>query len=208
MLAREYLREHADEYRAALKNRGSKVDLDRFIELDGERRRTIARVEALKNQRNVASQEIAALKKNSHDASAQIEAMKRVGDEIKQFDARLAEVEEQLHAIELDLPNVPHASVPVGADESANRVERAWGEKPQFDFQPKAHWDIGEGLGILDFDRGAKVTGARFAFISGAGARLNRALIDLFLDQNSSRGYREIVPPYIVNAESLRGTGQ
>src|ERR1700719_1334008 len=208
MLAREYLREHADEYRAALKNRGAKVDLDRFVDLDGERRRTIARVETLKNQRNVASQEIATLKKNKQDAASQIEAMKRVGDEIKELDARLAEIEEQLRAIELDLPNVPHASVPVGTDESANRVERSWGEKPKFDFQPKPHWDIGEALGILDFDRGAKVTGARFAFISGAGARLNRALIEFFLDENTSRGYREMVPPFIVNADSLRSTGQ
>ena len=208
MLAREYLREHADEYRSALKNRGARVDLDRFVHLDGERRRTIARVETLKNQRNIASQEIATLKKKKQDAASQIEAMKRVGDEIKELDARLAEIEEQLRAIELDLPNVPHASVPVGTDESANRVERSWGEKPQFDFQPKPHWDIGEALGILDFDRGAKVTGARFAFISGAGARLNRALIEFFLDENTSRGYREMVPPFIVNADSLRSTGQ
>src|SRR5438132_4231104 len=208
MLAREYLREHADDYRVALKNRGSKVDLERFLELDAERRKTIARVETLKNQRNVASQQIAALKKSKQDASAQIDAMKRVGDEIKELDARLADIEEELRAIELELPNVPHETVPVGADESANRIERTWGEKPKFDFEPKAHWDVGEALGILDFDRAAKITGARFALISGAGARLNRALIDFFLEQNTSRGYREVVPPYIVNADSLRGTGQ
>ena len=208
MLAREYLRGHADEYRSALKNRGAKIDLDRFLQLDSERRQTIARVESLKNQRNVASQEIATLKKNKQDASAQIEAMKRVGDEIKELDARLGDIEEELRAIELDLPNVPHETVPVGPDESANRVERTWGEKPQFDFQPKAHWDIGEALGILDFDRAAKITGARFSLITGSGARLNRALIDFFLDQNTSRGYREVVPPFMVNADSLRGTGQ
>ena len=208
MLAREYLRENIDDYRIALKNRNARVDLDRFVDLDAERRRTITRVETLKNQRNVASQEIATLKKNKQDASAQIEAMKGVGDEIKALDARLAEIEEQLRAFELDLPNVPHASVPIGTDESANRVERTSGEKPKFEFQPKSHWDVGEALGILDFDRGAKVTGARFTFLSGGGARLNRALIDFFLDQNTSRGYREVVPPYIVNADSLRGTGQ
>ncbi len=208
MLAREYLRGHADEYRSALKNRGAKIDLDRFLQLDSERRQTIARVESLKNQRNVASQEIATLKKNKQDAAAQIEAMKRVGDEIKELDARLGDIEEELRAIELDLPNVPHETVPVGPDESANRVERTWGEKPQFDFQPKAHWDIGEELGILDFDRAAKITGARFSLITGSGARLNRALIDFFLDQNTSRGYREVVPPFMVNADSLRGTGQ
>jgi seryl-tRNA synthetase len=208
MLAREYLREHADDYRRALKNRGVTVDLDRFLKLDAERRTTIARVETLKNQRNVASQEIAALKKNKQDAAAQIEAMKRLGDEIKELDARLADIEEDLRTIELDLPNVPHETVPVGRDESANRVERTWGEKPKFDFVPKAHWDVGEGLGILDFDRAAKITGARFALITGAGARLNRALIDFFLDENTAGGYTEIVPPYIVNADSLRATGQ
>jgi seryl-tRNA synthetase len=106
------------------------------------------------------------------------------------------------------LPNVPHHSVPVGADETANRVERTWGEKPKFDFTPKPHWDIGEALGILDFDRAAKISGARFALIFGAGARLNRALIDFFLDQNTDRGYKEVVPPFIVNADSLRATGQ
>ncbi len=208
MLSREFLREHADDYRAALKNRGAKVDFDRFLDLDGKRRRTIAQVEMLKNQRNVASQEIATLKKNKQDATAQIDAMKRVGDEIKGLDERLAAIEEDLRALELGLPNVPHASVPVGADETANRVERTWGEKPNFDFTPKSHWDIGEALGILDFDRAAKISGARFALIFGAGARLNRALIDFFLDQNTDRGYKEVVPPYIVNADSLRATGQ
>jgi seryl-tRNA synthetase len=208
MLSREYLREHADDYRAALKNRGAKVDFDRFLDLEGERRRTIARVETLKNQRNVASQEIATLKKSKQDAAGQIEAMKRVGDEIKALDERLAAIEEDLHALELGLPNVPHHSVPVGADETANRVERTWGEKPKFDFTPKPHWDIGEALGILDFDRAAKISGARFALIFGAGARLNRALIDFFLDQNTDRGYKEVVPPFIVNADSLRATGQ
>ena len=208
MLSREYLRENADAYRAALKNRGSSADIERFVVLDADRRRIIAQVESLKNQRNVASQEIAALKKAKQDASAQIEAMKRVGDEIKQLDEGLGMIEDELRKLELELPNVPHESVPVGADESANRVERTWGEKPKFDFTPKAHWDLGEALGILDFDRGAKITGARFSLITGAGAKLNRALIDFFLDHASQRGYTEVVPPFIVNADSLRGTGQ
>ena len=208
MLSREYLREHADDYRVALNSRGAKVDFDRFLELDSERRRTIAHVETLKNQRNVASQEIAALKKNKQDAASQIDAMKHVGDEIKHLDERLAAIEEELRAIELGLPNVPDASVPIGADETANRVERTWEEKPKFDFTPKPHWDIGEALGILDFDRASKITGARFALMFGPGARLNRALIDFFLDHNTERGYKEVVPPYIVNADSLRSTGQ
>jgi seryl-tRNA synthetase len=208
MLSRETLRDRADEYRAVLKNRGMKVDFDRFLELDGERRRTIARVEGLKNQRNVASQEIAARKKSKQDATAQIEAMKRVGDEIKELDALLARIEEDLRNLELYLPNIPHDTVPVGVDETANRVERTVGEKRRFDFTPKPHWDIGEALGILDFDRAAKITGARFALITGAGARLNRALIDFMLDMDTTRGYTEVVPPFIVNADSLRGTGQ
>jgi seryl-tRNA synthetase len=208
MLSRDFLRERTDEYRRALQNRGAKPDLDRFLEVDAERRKTIARVEALKNQRNVASQEIATLKKNKQDASAQIEAMKSVGDEIKELDAQLATIEDDLRRLELDFPNVPHESVPVGPDESANRVERTWGSRPQFDFAPKAHWDLGESLGILDFDRGAKITGARFTLITGAGARLNRALVDFMLDMHAKRGYTEVVPPYIVNADSLRSTGQ
>lgn len=208
MLSREYLRERADEYRRALENRGTSVDLDRFLELDAQRRRTIARVETLKNQRNVASQEIAALKKSKQDASAQIEAMKRVGDEIKQLDEQLATIEVDLRTVELYFPNVTHESVPVGRDDTANRVERTWGEKPKFDFTPKPHWDIGEALGILDFERATKITGARFALIVGAGAKINRALIDFFLDENSERGYVEVVPPFIVNADSLRATGQ
>ena len=208
MLSRDYLREHADDYRRALKNRRSAVDLDRWLELDGERRRTIVQVEALKNQRNVASQEIASLKKSKQDASSQIEAMKRVGDEIRELDLQLAKFDEELQNAELYFPNVPHASVPVGDDETANRIERTWGDKPSFAFEPKAHWDLGEALGILDFDRATKITGARFSLIKGAGAKLNRALIHFMLDRQSERGYTEVVPPFMVNAESLRGTGQ
>jgi seryl-tRNA synthetase len=208
MLSREYLREHADDYRQALKNRNAKVDLERFLELDGERRRTIAQGEALKNQRNVASQEIAQLKKNKQDATAQIEATKRTGDEIKQLDERLAAIEEELKNLELYFPNVPHESVPVGTDESANRVERVWGERPSFDFTPKSHWDLGEALGILDFERATKITGARFAILYGAAAKLNRALMNFFLDVHAEQGYTEVLAPFIVNADSLRGTGQ
>ncbi len=208
MLSREYLREHADEYRQALKNRGATVDIERFLELDAERRRTIARVEALKNQRNVASQEIAALKKAKQDASSQIEAMKGVGEEIKQLDERLGQIEAELSNLELYFPNVADRSVPVGTDESANRVERHWGSRPAFDFAPKSHWDLGEALGILDFDRASKITGARFSILYGAAAKLNRALINFMLDVHAEQGYTEVLPPFIVNSDSLRGTGQ
>jgi seryl-tRNA synthetase len=207
MLSREYLRERTDDYRTALKNRGTTVDLERFLELDAERRRTITQVEALKAQRNNASQEIAQLKKAKQDASAQIEAMKRVGDEIKQLDERLAAVEDELRNLELYFPNVPDASVPVGPDDSANRVEREWGTKPRFDFDPKPHWDLGEALGILDFERAAKITGARFTVLNGAGAQLSRAVMNFMLDQHGKRGYTEVLTPFMVNADSLRGTG-
>ncbi len=208
MLAREYLRENADQYRTALKNRGATVDIERFLELDAERRRIIVQVEALKNQRNVASQEIAKLKKAKQDASAQIDAMKHVGDDIKQLDEHLGVIEDELRNLELYFPNVLHETVPVGADEKANRVERLWGEKPKFTFAPKAHWDIGESLGILDFDRAAKITGARFTVLFGAAAKLNRALMNFMLDLHEEQGYIEVLPPFMVNADSLRGTGQ
>src|SRR5260370_12728270 len=207
MLSREYLREHADEYRQALKNRGATVDIERFLELDAERRRTIARVETLKNQRNVASQEIAALKKSKQDASAQIEAMKGVGDEIKSLDERLAAVEQELKNLELGFPNVPHESVPVGPDETANRVERTWGEKPQFDFTPKPHWDIGEALGILDFDRAVKSTGTRSTVLYGPAAKLSRAVRAFMLGSHGVGGYTEVLTPFMVNDNSLTGTG-
>jgi seryl-tRNA synthetase len=162
----------------------------------------------LKAQKNAASQEIATLKKSGQDASAQIEAMKRVGDDIKELDDRLAGIEDELTTLELYFPNVPHASVPVGADESANRVERHWGTKPAFDFRPKEHSDLGEQLGIIDFDRASKITGSRFSILYGAAAKLSRALMNFMLDVHERQGYTEVLPPFIVNADSLRGTGQ
>jgi seryl-tRNA synthetase len=207
MLSRDYLRENADAYRAALRNRNTQAELDRFLDLDAERRRIITTVEALKNQRNTASQEIAALKKSKQDASGQIEAMKRVGEQIKQLDERLVEVERDLRDVELRFPNVPEPSVPVG-DETANRVERTWGRKPAFDFAPRPHWEIGEALGILDFDRAAKITGARFTILRGMGAKLSRALMNFMLESHARRGYTEILTPFMVNADSMTGTGQ
>jgi seryl-tRNA synthetase len=207
MLSRDYLRDHADDYRRALASRNSTVGIDRFLELDAERRRIIATVETLKGKRNSASQEIATLKKNKQDASAQIDATKGVGDEIRELDGRLSTLEAELRDVELGLPNVPDSSVPVG-DESANRVERTWGEKPAFDFAPRPHWEIGESLDILDFDRGAKITGARFTVLKGGGAKLSRALMNFMLDSHGRRGYTEILTPFMVNSDSLTGTGQ
>jgi seryl-tRNA synthetase len=208
MLSREYLRENTDDYRRALQTRSAVVDLERFVTLDADRRRTIAQGEALKAQKNAASQEIAALKKSRQDASAQIEAVKRVGEEIKELDDRLAGIEDELKTLELYFPNVPHESVPVGPDESANRVERHWGTKPSFEFKPKEHSDLGEQLGIIDFDRAAKITGSRFSILYGAAAKLSRALMNFMLDVHERQGYTEVLAPFIVNADSLRSTGQ
>jgi seryl-tRNA synthetase len=209
MLDRNYLREHSDRYRESLQSRGNPEDLDRFLELDRERREILQEVEALRNQRNTVSQEIARSKQEKRDASDQIAAMREVGGRIKTLESRLSEVDEELGQVELSLPNVPHESVPAGGDESANRVERVWGDPPALGFEAKAHWEIGPDLGILDFERASKISGARFAVLRGSGALLERALIQFMLDLHTSEhGYVEILPPFIVNGDSLRGTGQ
>lgn len=209
MIAREFLRESTDAYREALSHRGASVELDRFLQLDQQRRSLIASVEQMKSQRNSASQEIATLKKQKLDASDRIEEMKLLGTRITSVDDELGPIEATLHALELGFPNVPDSSVPVGPDESFNRVERLWGLAPKFDFEPKSHWELGEGLGILDFQRATKITGARFNVLFGAGAALERALISFMLDIHTrEHGYTEVIPPFIVNSDSLLGTGQ
>jgi seryl-tRNA synthetase len=209
MLDRNYLREQSDRYRESLEGRGNAEDLDRFLDLDRERREILLEVEALRNQRNTVSQEIARFKQEKRDASDRIAAMREVGGRIRTLESRLSEVDDELVQVELSLPNVPHESVPAGSDESANRVERVWGDPPALDFEPKPHWEIGPDLGILDFERASRISGARFAVLRGAGARLERALIQFMLDLHTSEhGYLEILPPFIVNGESLRGTGQ
>ena len=209
MLSREYLRTRTDDYRQSLADRRAVVDLDAFLELEAERRQTLQEVESLKNQRNLASQEIARLKKERQDAGARIDEMREVGERIRGLDARLLDIEGRLGDLELSFPNRPLPDVPVGIDESANREERRWGTPRQFDFAPRPHWEIGEALGILDFDRATKITGTRFSVLSGAGARLERALVSFMLDVHTEEnGYREVWVPLMVNADSLRGTGQ
>jgi seryl-tRNA synthetase len=209
MLSRDFLRDETERYRAALRARGADVPLDRFLKLDAERRAAIREVELLKAERNTVSEEIARLKKAKENADSRIAAMREVGDRIKSFDARLLEIESELASLELGFPNVPHSTVPEGRDESANRLERSWGEPRKFPFEPKQHPELGEALGILDFERAAKITGARFTVLKGAGARLERALINFMLDLHTTEhGYEEVLPPFIVNSDSLRGTGQ
>lgn len=209
MLDIKFIRQNPEIVEQALKNRGAAVSLQEFLQLDEQRRKLLVEVERLKNQRNTTSEEIGRLKKQGQDASELMAAMKEVGNRIKDLDGRVAEIEARLEEIVLTIPNIPHSSVPVGADSNDNPVVRRWGEPRQFDFEPKPHWEIGETLGILDFERGGKVTGARFTFLKGAGARLERALINFMLDLHTrEHGYVEIFPPFLANSKSMTGTGQ
>lgn len=210
MLDVKWLRTEFDKVEQALRNRGASVELIAgFPELDQKRRELIQESEQLKNRRNTVSQEVAKLKKSGGDAEALIVEMREVGDRIKALDDELREFDVQVDELMLNIPNIPNESVPVGASEEENVEMRRVGDVPQFGFEPKAHYDIAAELGILDFERAAKVTGSRFTFYRGLGARLERALISFMMDLHSDRhGYEEILPPYIVNRDSLVGTGQ
>ena len=209
MLDLKFVRDNTEKVEQMLKNRHAKVDLVEFKQLDADRRTLIQEVEADKSQRNTVSAEISQMKRNGEDATDKITAMRALGEKISATDKKLKEVEERLHAVMLTIPNMPAADVPVGKDDTENPEIRKWGEPKHFDFEPKAHWDIGEQLGILDSERAAKVSGARFYYYKGAGARLERAVYNFFLDQHTRKdGYTEVIPPYIVNTASMTGTGQ
>ena len=210
MLSRELMRERPSEIRASLATRGVEPELfDSWEELDRERREQLVEVEELKRRRNEASKGIGAIKQQGGDATEQIEEVARLKSRISELEELSKETSRQLTDIELRFPNLPVADVPIGEDESANRVEREIGEPTEFDFEPKAHWDLGPDLGILDFERGAKITGARFTVYLGDGARLERALINFMLDLHTGEhGYNEVLPPFIVSRESLMGSGQ
>lgn len=209
MLDLKFVRDNLEVVEQALKNRNATVDLSEFIGLEQKRRELLVEVEALKSKRNSVSQEVSRLKKAGQNAEELIAGMRGVGDRISELDAEIKEIETKLTSILLYIPNVPHASVPVGADEESNPEIRRWGEPRRFDKEPLAHWDIGENLGILDFERGGKVSGARFTFYKGLGSRLERSLISFMLDLHTQEhGYTEFFPPFIVNRESMIGTGQ
>ncbi len=209
MLDAKYIRANPEIVSEGLAKRNSQVNLDEFLALDQKRREIIQEVEQLKSKRNTVSQDIAKLKKEKKDAEALIAEMSQVSSVIKDLDDKVREVDEQLKDILMTLPNLPHESVPVGADESANQEVRRWGTPTEFDFEPKAHWDIGEDLNILDFATGAKVTGARFTFYRGLGARIERALFNFMMDLHAQKhDYTEIFPPYMVHRRSMEGTGQ
>jgi seryl-tRNA synthetase len=209
MLDLHYVREHTDEVERALRARKSETSLEPFRGLDRARRDLLVEVEQLKKTRNESSKRIGELVKAGTDVEPLKQEVRSIGERITALEQRLAETETQLEALMVELPNVPHASVGVGAGSEDNRVERSWGEKPKLAFEPKAHWDLGAQLGILDFERAAKVTGARFAVLFGAGARLERALIQFMLDLHTQQhGYVEVLPPFMVNRTALFGTGQ
>ncbi|MBW2108242.1 MAG: serine--tRNA ligase [Deltaproteobacteria bacterium] len=209
MLEVKFVRQHVEEIRQALENRGLDEKLDGFLDADAKRRAVLLEVEELKRQRNEASERVAHMKRNKEDASELIERMKAVSQKIKVLDDELVKHEQALHAILMRIPNLPHASVPVGRDSEDNPVIRTVGEPPRFDFEPLPHWELGERLGILDFERAAKIAGARFALYLGAGARLERALINFMLDiQTKENGYLEVLPPFMTNRRSTTATGQ
>ncbi|PKM78769.1 MAG: serine--tRNA ligase [Firmicutes bacterium HGW-Firmicutes-15] len=208
MLDAKMIRANPDAVEAALRNRNMPGALDNFLELDEQRRSLLGQVEEIKKFRNQASQEVGKLKKQGLDAAELMEKVRLVGQEIKELDEKLNLIESGIEKILLNIPNIPHESVPVGEDESSNQEMRLWGEPRKFDFEPLAHWDIGPNLDILDFERAAKLSGARFTVYKGWGARLERAVINFFLDTHSKHGYQEIFPPFMVTADCMRGTGQ
>ena len=209
MLDLKLLRENLDEVKARMATRGAPIDWDEFVKIDRERRDALANIERLKEQKNRLSGEIGNLKKSGGDATGLMRQGEEVSEAIRKAEGPLADIEARFERLMLTLPNLPHASIKIGKNETENREVRRWGVPPGFDFTPKNHWDIGEELGILDFERAAKIAGARFAVYRGAGARLERALINFMLDLHTTEnGYREMLPPALANRTSLMATGQ
>lgn len=208
MLDFRFVADNLDYVQKKLSARSGKYDLSAVKSLVEERRAIIVKSEGLKRDKNAASAKIAELKRQKLDAAEMIAAMREAGEQIKTLDARLQEIEDELSELMLTLPNLPDDSVPVGADDTENALVRKFSEPTCFSFAPKAHWDIGTQLGILNFDEAAKITGARFTVYHGLGARLERAVINYMLDSHRKRGYEEVLPPFIVNRDSMIGTGQ
>ena len=209
MLDAKFVRDNLATVQARLRDRGAAVDLDEFVKADASRRRWLAEVEQLKHHRNTVSEEVGRLKKAGQDAATLIAEMRGVGEQIKKLDEDVRACDEQIERFLLSVPNLPHASVPVGEDSAKNVEIRRWGEPRRFDFSPKPHWEIGEALGLLDFERASRMAQARFAVLIGLGARLERALINFMLDLHTKEhGYTEVFPPLLVNAAAMTGTGQ
>ena len=209
MLDMKFVRENPELVMDAMRKRNANVNLDEFLELEKKRRELTLQVEALKSQRNAASQEIGKMKKAGENADAQMAEVRALGDKIAEDDKELKEIEVRLKEILMTIPNMPAADTPVGSSDADNPVVRTWREPAKFAFEPQAHWDIGEKLNILDVERAGKVSGARFTFYRGLGSRLERSVINFFLDiHTGENGYTEFFPPFIVNKDSIQGTGQ
>lgn len=208
MIDAKLLRDNFEEFSKRLEKRNKKFDFTQFLELDKKRREIIGVCEDLKAKQNAVSKQIPALKKEGADISSVMQEMKVISEKVKGYDDELKVLEEQIENFLLSLPNLPNEKVPDGADDSANEELRVIGEIPTFDFEPKAHWDLGEELGIIDPTTAAKTTGARFNFYKGMGARLERAIINFMLDMHTQKGYTEVLPPYVVHRRSMQGTGQ
>ncbi len=204
-----FFRANLDDAAARLKTRGFDLDVEKFRELDARRRAAVTECEKLKARRNSETAEISRLRREGVDTSERQQQVRAIGEQIAGLERQVAELDEEFRAALAGIPNLPHESTPQGASEADNVEVRRWGQPREFGFAPKAHWDLGPELGILDFERAAKITGARFAVYWGAGARLERALIDFMLDVHTrEHGYTEVLPPFMVNADSLFGTGQ
>lgn len=210
MLDIKIIRENSEKVKAAMLSRNKNMDaqVDEILETDVRRRELMTRADALKNEQNGASRDIPRIKKEGGDISALMTRMNEIKEEIKRLDAEISELNQKQSGLIYEFPNIPNETVPIGKDDSENVELRKCGEVKSFDFEPKAHWDIGAALGILDPDAAAKVTGARFHFYKGLGARLERAIYNFFLDTHTKNGYTEIFPPYLVNRASMIGTGQ
>ena len=212
MLDLKKLRSNTEEVKKALSNRGEDFDvnvIDEVIALDEERRKILVDVEALKKQRNEVSAEIPKRKKAGEDVTEVMAEMREIGDKIKVDDAKVAELNDKINYIMLRIPNIPNPAVPEGETDEDNVEIKRWGEPTKFNFEPKAHWDLGTDLDLLDFERGGKVAGSRFTVYKGMGARLERSIINYFLDKHTfENGYTEVLPPYMVNRDSMTGTGQ
>jgi seryl-tRNA synthetase len=209
MLEIKFVRQNLSLVQEALKNRNASADLEIFQKSDEDRREILGQVESLRHRRNVVTQQIAEMKKSGHDADDLVKEMREVGDTIKELENSMAKLDDVLKNLLLRIPNIPHNSIPIGKDEKDNQVIRIIGDPADFDFEVKAHWDIGENLKILDFERASRITGARFPLYFGAGAKLERSLINLMLDMHTTKhGYKEVLPPFIVNRETITNTGQ
>lgn len=208
MLDLKFVRNNPNVVKEALQKRHVSISLDHFLIQEEERRKLLFEIETLKARRNSVSEEVGRLKKSGEDAESLVLKMRLVGQTIKDLEQKSSDIVQEMEKVLYEIPNIPHATVPTGRDETANVEVRAWGKPRVFDFEPKAHYEVGEKLDVLDFVRAAKVTGARFTFYKGLGAKLERSLISMMLDRHTANGYTEILPPYIVNRASMTGTGQ